>query len=123
MTSAPDVPDVPRLLEALDRHGAQYLIVGGVGARAHGATRLTKDLDCVVRHDRENLERVAAAMRELGAQMGAQASGVDGDDVRGLVLLERAQKRLLVLLNVLQAGGPSCGERATLTKRSPAASS
>jgi len=39
--------------------------VGGVAAGAYGATRLTSDFDCVVRRAAENLDRLAAALREL----------------------------------------------------------
>ncbi len=46
-----------------------YLIVGGVAARAYGASRDTKDLDCLVRRARDNLDRLASAMRELHARL------------------------------------------------------
>jgi hypothetical protein len=36
--------DAERIVEVLDRHGVDY-IVGGVGARLHGASHLTYDLD------------------------------------------------------------------------------
>lgn len=58
-----------RLVEVFDRHGVDYLIVGGVAARAYGASRETRDLDCLVRRARENLDRLAAAMRELNARL------------------------------------------------------
>ena len=58
-----------RLVGALERHGVDYLIVGGVAARAYGATRETTDFDCLVRRAKENLERLAAAMRELNARL------------------------------------------------------
>jgi len=58
-----------RLVEVFDRHGVEYLIVGGVAARAYGASRETKDFDCLVRRARANLERLAAAMRELHARL------------------------------------------------------
>jgi hypothetical protein len=45
----------------------ECVIVGGVAARLHGATRLTADLDLVASYDEANLRRLAAAMRELGA--------------------------------------------------------
>jgi len=43
--------------------------VGGVAAGAYGATRLTADFDCVVRRAAENLDRLAAALRELNARL------------------------------------------------------
>jgi hypothetical protein len=37
--------DLPRLIEVLDRHGVEYLIVGGAAAYAYGAERPTEDAD------------------------------------------------------------------------------
>lgn len=61
--------DPDRLVETLARHGVEYLLVGGMGARLHGATRLTKDLDCLPRFDDDNTVRLTAAMRELHARL------------------------------------------------------
>ncbi len=74
MQSAPDPPenptlDVLRLVEALNRHGVEHLIVGGVAALSYGARKPTRDMDCVVRHNDGNLDRLAAAMRELNARL------------------------------------------------------
>jgi hypothetical protein len=44
-------------------------LVGGVAATAYGAERETEDADCVVRRERVNLERLAAALRELHARL------------------------------------------------------
>jgi hypothetical protein len=60
------------LVEVLDRHGVHYLIVGGVAARAYGASRETEDFDCLVQRTRDNLDRLAAAMRELNARLRVQ---------------------------------------------------
>ena len=58
-----------RIIEVFDRHGVEYLIVGGVGARLHGAQRPTTDFDSLPNSDRANLDRLARAMRELGAYL------------------------------------------------------
>ena len=69
--AAPDGPphDLGRLIEILDRHDVEYLMVGGVAAIGYGATRPTEDADCVVRRERANLERLAAALAELNARL------------------------------------------------------
>ena len=59
--------DWPRIAECFDRHRVDYLIVGGIGAQLHGAMRPTSDFDSVPAKSIENLERLAAAMRELNA--------------------------------------------------------
>lgn len=75
-------PDLLRLVEVLDRHGVEYLVVGGVAARAHGARRLTHDLDCLVRRAKENLERLAHALAELHAHL--RVSGVSDEEAASL---------------------------------------
>ncbi len=87
MPAPPDEPakpqlDVARLLGALDRHGVEYLIVGGLAAVSYGATRLTDDADCVVRRERANLDRIAAAMRELGARLHVE--GMSDEEAKQL---------------------------------------
>jgi hypothetical protein len=74
--------DLRRLVAALDCHGVDYLLVGAAAARAYGATRLTEDADCVVRRERSNLDRLAAAMRELNARLRVQ--GMSDEEARQL---------------------------------------
>jgi hypothetical protein len=69
--SAEQAPPLDRavLLAAFVEHGAQFVIVGGIAAQVYGATRVTKDLDLCPAWSADNLERVAAALRDLGARM------------------------------------------------------
>jgi hypothetical protein len=45
--------DVARLLRVLDEYDVEYVLVGGVAAGAHGATRVTEDFDMVARRAAE----------------------------------------------------------------------
>lgn len=54
------------------------MIVGGHAARAYGATFLTRDSDCLVRMGRENLSRLAAALRKLHARL--RISGLSDEE-------------------------------------------
>ena len=74
--------DLPRLIEVLDRHAVEYLIVGGAAAYAYGAKRPTEDIDCVVRRDRDNLDHLAAALRELHARL--RVAGMTDAEARAL---------------------------------------
>jgi hypothetical protein len=69
--SDPDAPplDEGRIVRTLDAHGVEYVLVGMLGARLHGATRRTKDFDFCPEISRENLGRVAAALKALGARL------------------------------------------------------
>lgn len=58
-----------QLIQLLARHGVEYVIVGGLAATVHGATRVTYDIDLVPRWTSVNLERLASALREAGATL------------------------------------------------------
>ena len=67
----PDGPalQAAQLIQLLARHRVDYVIVGGLAATVHGATRVTYDVDLVPRWTRANLERLATALREEGAEL------------------------------------------------------
>jgi predicted nucleotidyltransferase len=58
------VTDFKRLLQALAEGGVEFIVVGGAAATAHGAARLTLDLDVVYRRSEENVERLVSALRD-----------------------------------------------------------
>jgi hypothetical protein len=81
--SPDDAPlDVAVLVGSLERHGVEYLVVGGIAAQGYGAARPTKDFDCLVRREQANLDRVAAAMVELGARL--RVGGLSDEEARAL---------------------------------------
>ncbi|MEO6629858.1 MAG: hypothetical protein ABIP03_14970 [Aquihabitans sp.] len=85
MSAEPDAVlplDLGRIVESLGRHGVSYVIVGGVAGRLHGASRVTFDLDVLAQRDVENLDRVAAVLRELGAFL--RVGGLDDETARAL---------------------------------------
>jgi hypothetical protein len=76
MTTEPPTLDVEQILAALTRHGVEFLLVGGVAAIAHGARRLTVDLDCLALRTSENLDRLAEALRDLNVADSCPEAGV-----------------------------------------------
>lgn len=54
--------DFRSLVRALVEAGVELIIVGGAAATAHGASRLTLDLDVVYRRTPENLRRLVDAL-------------------------------------------------------------
>jgi predicted nucleotidyltransferase len=58
----PHVTDFPSLIRILADSGVRFIIVGGAAATAHGATRLTQDLDIVYQRSTENIERLVSAL-------------------------------------------------------------
>jgi hypothetical protein len=57
-----------RILELLDEHGVEYIVVGGVAAVLRGAPITTFDIDTLVRLDPANAERLIAALQALDAR-------------------------------------------------------
>ena len=76
------------MVEVLDRHGVAYVLVGGVAARLHGASRLTWDLDLCPAWEPDNLDRLAAVLRELGARLRDLPSDVELPPITGRTLRE-----------------------------------
>lgn len=67
-------PTVP--LAVLLRHGVRLVLIGGVAGNALGSPIPTEDLDvCYDRAD-DNLERLAAALVEMGAQLRGAPQGL-----------------------------------------------
>lgn len=65
------------ILDAFERHAVRHIVIGGQAARAWGSPSMTRDFDAAYARDRENLERLAAALRDLGARL--RVPGVEED--------------------------------------------
>jgi hypothetical protein len=57
------------LFELLDTHTVRYVVVGGLAATVHGSARVTYDIDIVPEWSTANLERLAGALRAVGAKL------------------------------------------------------
>ncbi|HEX8052093.1 MAG TPA: hypothetical protein VF517_03810 [Thermoleophilaceae bacterium] len=75
--------DPQGLFERLGGAGIDYVVIGGWAVNAHGHRRLTADLDICPSPARDNLERLARLLAELGAEhLGAdefERNEVPGD--------------------------------------------
>ncbi len=54
-----------RLLTALHDASVEFILVGGVAARAHGSARVTQDIDVSYARGEANLERIVTALQPL----------------------------------------------------------
>ncbi len=61
--------DPLEILRTLERHGVRYILIGAAAARVAGAPIVTEDVDVTPASNRENLERLAAALSELSARL------------------------------------------------------
>ncbi len=58
--------DFKELLELLNAHAVEYVLVGAHALAFHGAPRYTGDMDIYVRPTAQNAKRVMSALREFG---------------------------------------------------------
>ena len=57
--------DLRRLFTVLQDAGVDFVLIGGVAARAHGSARVTQDVDVCYSRSAANLERLVRALRPL----------------------------------------------------------
>ena len=62
-------PPLRQIAELLQRHGVEYLIIGGQAAQFMGSTRITYDTDLCYRRTPDNLKRLAAALKEISISL------------------------------------------------------
>jgi hypothetical protein len=67
--------DPLKALRTLDRYGVRSVVIGGLAARLYGSPSVTNDTDVCYERSRDNLERLAKALRSLRATL----RGVEGD--------------------------------------------
>ncbi|MFC1601193.1 nucleotidyltransferase [Candidatus Sumerlaeota bacterium] len=74
-------PDFKELLELLNAHAVEFVIVGAQALAFHGAPRYTGDLDVYVRPSAQNAERIMAALERFGfGDVGLSASDFAAPD-------------------------------------------
>ncbi|MDP3909964.1 MAG: helix-turn-helix transcriptional regulator, partial [Gemmatimonadales bacterium] len=78
------------LFTTLARHQVRFVLIGALGATLHGFPRDTRDADITPARDRDNLERLAVALRDLDARIHTESipEGLPFDCSRQM--LERA---------------------------------
>jgi hypothetical protein len=61
--------DPEKLIRTLSRHRVKFVLIGALAARLYGFPRLTADADITPADDKKNLDRLAAALKELDAKV------------------------------------------------------
>jgi hypothetical protein len=60
------VKDFADFLDALNKNGASYVVIGGMAVLAHIPYRTTRDIDVMIEPTLENARRVHRALRDWG---------------------------------------------------------
>jgi hypothetical protein len=89
-----------RILGTLEKHGVEFVLIGGLAATAHGSPMVTRDVDITPARGPKNLERLSSALKELHARMRTESEpdGLEFD--HGALLLSR-----LEILNLVTDAG------------------
>ena len=70
MSAASQEPEGPdpfdRIIEVLNKHGVDFLMIGGWAVIYHGFNRVTEDMDIFVRKTEENARKTVAALEDAG---------------------------------------------------------
>lgn len=61
--------DAAAIVRILQRHDVEFVVIGGIAGQLWGSATITQDLDICYARDKANLERLAAALRELNARL------------------------------------------------------
>jgi hypothetical protein len=61
------------ILAVLERHGVEFVVIGGLAATLHGSPYVTTDIDVTPRRAQKNLERLSEALKELDARIRTEA--------------------------------------------------
>ena len=78
-----------QIVELFTRHGVEFLVIGGQAEALFGSPRVTYDYDFCHRRTKENLERLARALKEIEPRLrGAPADLPFQIDARSLALGE-----------------------------------
>lgn len=71
----PKPPDLRALLAPLLSHSVDFVMIGGMAGLSHGSSYPSYDLDIVYARDRQNIQRLVEALREIGVRLrGAPAA-------------------------------------------------
>jgi len=73
--------DFRDLLELLNAHSVEYMIVGAYALAFHGAPRYTGDMDILVKPDPKNAQRIMSALNDFGfGSVGLVAADFETED-------------------------------------------
>jgi hypothetical protein len=92
---APELDDLLRVCESLNRHRASYILIGGFAVILHGFVRGTKDIDLLIDSSYENVVRVKQALSILADNA---VSLVSDDDIRRYTVVRVADEIVIDLL-------------------------
>jgi len=97
--------DVVMILDALEQHDVSYVVIGGFAAELHQvAIPPTRDIDVTPDATRDNLRRLANALRQLNARFRVSDAPADGVEIPGGITADLLAT--MVTVTLWTDGGP-----------------
>lgn len=81
----PECTPFEKLLVALVLDGVDFVTVGGVACALNGFVRATEDVDLLVAHSRDNVDRLLRVLCRVGSGAARELSPTDFPDEEGAV--------------------------------------
>jgi len=85
--------DLSELIALLNSHGVDFLVVGAHALAFHGLPRFTEDIDFFLSRRRENIERLASALKEFGLEVSRLSQDEMVSKDRGVIFIGHKPNR------------------------------
>jgi predicted nucleotidyltransferase len=86
--------DLRELIELLQSHQVEFLVVGAHALAFHALPRFTEDIDFFVRRTRENANKIRQALVEFGFPVTEDAEDRMAESPRGMIVLGRKPNQI-----------------------------
>ena len=94
-------PDFVDFLTALAENNVDFAVVGGYAVAFHGHPRGTKDIDILIRADRENAAKLYGALASFGAPRDSHhIAQQDLENYDGIFQIGKEPKRINVITRI-----------------------
>jgi predicted nucleotidyltransferase len=78
-------PSFEKLLARLADAAVEFIVVGGVAVTLHGYTRLTEDVDILIRRTPENITRLLTSLADYGEGFARELTANEFADEEGAI--------------------------------------
>ena len=106
------IPDVFKdFLKLLDKHGVEYLLIGGYAVAYHGYPRATADMDIFIAVNPDNAAKMNAAVREFGFDVPGLSADVFLNDEHKIIRMGLPPLRIEIMMSISGVGFKECYEK------------
>jgi hypothetical protein len=106
------IPEVFKdFLRLLDKHGVEYLLIGGYAVAYHGYPRATADMDVFIAVNPGNAEKIDAAIRAFGFDIPDLSPDLFLHDKQNIIRMGVPPLRIEIMTSISGVQFSECYER------------